>query len=70
MNQSPNDLYAIAQNNLYPQKDFRPIVPPDTTLRKLYNPYPHPMAYSKTATFVADWQLPGVECHEVNKSNS
>lgn len=70
MNQSPNDLYANVQNNLYPLKDFRPIVAPDTTNGKPYNPYPHPLMYNITSTFVADWQLPGVEYHEINKSNT
>lgn len=70
MNQSPNDHYSIAQNNLYPQKDFRPIVSPVLTHRKPYNPYPQPMLYSKPCLFVADWQLPGVEYNDVNKSHS
>ena len=70
MNQSSNDLYSIAQNNLYPQKDFRPIVSPDSTHRKPYNPYPHPMMYSKTCRFVADWQMPGAEYKEVNQSHA
>jgi len=70
MNQSHNDLYAVTQKNLYPQKDFRPIVPAASTNRKPYNPYPQPMLYSKTSAFVADWQLPGVEYKNVNKSNS
>ena len=70
MNHFTNDLYAIQQKNLYPHKDFRLLVSPDSPHKNPCNPYPHPMHDGKTCSFIADWQLPSMEIYEIDNLNS
>lgn len=70
MNQSQNDNYAVTQKHLHQLQDSKLSIPPDSYYKKSCHPMAHPVLDRETRSFIVIWQLPGVEYHEINKSNS